>query len=257
MDDDRQTQLTLEEPVKGDDDSSAQVKKKGGVISYLRNNLLAGVLFVAPLLITFYVIRFLVGVLDNALSSLIPEKYSPTNFLPYDIFGMEIVVGLILLIFIGIFARNFVGQRLLSWWEKFLKNIPGVRTIYGATKQIIETVTSSSSDSFREVVMVEYPRKNSWAIAFVTGKTQGEVQKLTDSEMINVFLPTTPNPTSGFLLFVPKKDLIPLHMTVDQGIKMVISAGIVTPSLAEGKAAVEEASQNSVVEEEGAQPKEK
>ena len=114
-------------------------------------------------------------------------------------------------------------RRLVGLGERFMNSIPGVRSVYGAVKQILETVTASNTDAFREVVLIEYPRKDIWALAFVTGTTKGQVQRLTDDELVNVFVPTTPNPTSGFLLFFPRRDLITLDMTVEQGLKMVIS----------------------------------
>lgn len=207
---------------------------------FLRRNFFAGLFVVLPIAITVVIIRFLLEFMDSLATSLFPAKYQLSNFIRYDIFGIEILVGIILLIIIGLFTKNWLGAKLMKWAEALVKTIPGVRGIYKAVKQIVETITMNNSDSFREVVMVEYPRPGLWAIAFVTGKTEGEVQKLQDDELVNIFLPTTPNPTSGFLLFVPKKDIKKLHMTVDQGIKMVISAGIVTPSTAEGKAALKD-----------------
>ena len=212
----------------------------GRFLGFLRSNFFAGLFVVLPITITVVLIRFLLEFLDAAATSLFPANYQLSNFIRYDIFGIEILVGAFVLIVIGILTKNFLGAKLMKWLESLVKSIPGVRGIYGAIKQIIETVTMSNSESFREVVLIEYPRKGLWAIGFVTGKTKGEVQRLRDEELVNVFLPTTPNPTSGFLLFVPKKDIHQLHMTVDQGIKMVISAGIVTPTTAEGKAALKE-----------------
>jgi uncharacterized membrane protein len=137
---------------------------------------------------------------------------------------------------IGFVTANFLGRTLLGFGERFVDRMPVVRSIYGALKQIFETVLAQSSTSFREVVLVEYPRKGVWALAFVTSTTRGEVQNLVEDEVVNVFLPTTPNPTSGFLLFVPRRDLVVLHMTVEEGIKMVISGGLVTPEDPRSKA---------------------
>lgn len=207
----------------------------------LRGYFLTGVLVIAPAFITYYILRLLVTTLDSFLLDLIPGKYQPEGFFQHHIPGFGLVAGFILVVLIGMLARNILGRKLVSWGEKLVNSIPGVRSIYGAIKQVLEAVAQSNSKSFREVVMVEYPRKGIWSLAFVTGTTKGEVQKITDDEMVNIFLPTTPNPTSGFLLFVPRKDLIKLTMTVDQGVKMVISAGIVTPTIAEGKAALKQA----------------
>lgn len=212
----------------------AHTKKNGGFLSWLKSCFFTGIFSMAPVLITFLLIRFTVRLLDGAATSIFPKKYAPSNYLPYDIPGFEILLGFVLIVILGAFVRNYIGAKLLRWGEGIMLSIPGVKTIYSSVKQVIDTVSTSNSASFREVVLVEYPRKGIWAMGFVSGKTQGEIQRMTEDEMLNVFLPTTPNPTSGFLLFVPKKEIRPLHMTVDQGIKMLISAGIVTPTSAEG-----------------------
>lgn len=223
----------------------SDIKQPKGIfakfLAWLRSNFFAGLLVILPISITVVLIRFIVETLDGLVSSLFPQKYALANYLPYDVFGVEILLGGTVLVLIGMLTKNYAGAAFMRWLERMVKKIPGVRGIYNAVKQIIDTVTRSNSESFREVVLVEYPRPGMWAIAFLTGKTAGEVQKLHEDEMVNVFLPTTPNPTSGFLLFVPRKDVIKLHMSVDQGIKMVISAGMVTPTIAEGKAALKEA----------------
>ena len=138
------------------------------------------------------------------------------------------------LILLGALTANFFGRALIRWGERLLDAMPVVRSIYGTLKQIFETVTSHSAASFRDVVLVEYPRKGLWAIAFVSSETKGEIRHRLDQEMVNVFLPTTPNPTSGYLLFVPKKDVVYLDMTVEEGVKYVISAGLVTPPRQQG-----------------------
>lgn len=228
-----QPQLSLEEntptPVKGN-----------RLVSFFRTNFFAGILAIAPIALTFYILRALVITLDQTLISLLPPHLRPENYLPVEIPGLGLVAGFIILVFIGLFVRNFIGRKLLNWGESFLHAIPGVSTIYGAIKQITETLTSTNSTSFREVVLVEYPRKGSWGIGFVTGTTGTIVNEKTPEDMLNVFVPTTPNPTSGFLLFYPKEDVIPLNMTIEQGIKMVVSAGIITPTPAEAKKAVKE-----------------
>ena len=144
-------------------------------------------------------------------------------------FNFPIITLLILTPIIGALTPGFIGRTLLKAGERVLDKMPVVRTIYGAIKQIMETVMSTNSESFREVVLVEYPRKSIWVIGFVTGETKGEVQSLNKSQLINVFIPTTPNPTSGFLLFIPKEDLVYMDMKVEDAVKMVISGGIVTP----------------------------
>ena len=218
----------------------ANGKRKNKTLAFIRGTLLTGLFVILPLAVTFFILKTVVLGLDNWLISTLPQRYQPTWMVEQDVYGMGILGMLIILFVVGLVARNVLGRRIIKWWDNLMHAIPGVRSIYGAVKQIVDTLGMANSDAFREVVMVEYPRKGIWALGFVTGTTRGEVQKLTDDTMINIFLPTTPNPTSGFLLFVPKKDLIKLHMTVDQGVKMVISGGIVTPSLSEGKAALAE-----------------
>jgi uncharacterized membrane protein len=213
--------------------------------AFIRTNIMAGFFVALPLFVTYFVMKTIVVGLDSWLISAIPEKYQPSSLYPdVHIYGLGLIGGLVLLFIAGLFARNFLGKKLLNVWDSLMRSIPGVRTIYSATKQIVDTVSQTNSKSFREVVLVEYPRKGIWSIAFVTGQTKGEVQKVTDNDLVSIFLPTTPNPTSGFLLFIPKKDAIKLNMTVDQGIKTVISAGIVMPTITEGKQAIKEEKEN-------------
>ncbi|CCQ73771.1 DUF502 domain-containing protein [Magnetospira sp. QH-2] len=195
----------------------------------LRAYLLAGILVTAPISITVYLAYLFINFVDERVGTLIPDKYNPETYLPFGLPGLGLIVIVVVLIFIGAFTAGVVGRLFLKFSENLLARMPVVRTIYGATKQILETVLAQSSQAFREAVLVEYPRRGIWAVAFITGRTEGEVQNLTEEECVNIFLPTTPNPTSGFLLFVPKTDLIPLNMSVEEAIKMVISGGIVTP----------------------------
>ena len=160
-----------------------------------------------------------------------PEGLDFTKKLPHQIPGIGLIISIIFITFIGALTPGFLGRTLLKFGERVLDKMPVVRSVYGAIKQVMETVMSTNSDSFREVVLVEYPRKGIWVIGFVTGETKGEVQLLKKEKLINVFIPTTPNPTSGFLLFLPKKDLIYMQMKVEDAVKMVISGGIVTPKI--------------------------
>ena len=150
--------------------------------------------------------------------------------MPIEVPGSGLLVFITSMILIGWFTASFLGRIIVRFGEKILSRVPVIRGIYTAVKQIFGTVLKKQSDAFRQVVLIEYPRKGSWAMGFLTGSTKGEVQKITKNETVNVFLPTTPNPTSGFLLFIPKRDVRPLKMSVDEGIKMIISAGIITPS---------------------------
>lgn len=203
--------------------------KKLSLAGRLRNYLLAGILVTAPLGITIYLVWIFLQFMDNQVTRLIPDQYNPNYILPFSVPGFGLVISVICLIFIGWFARNFLGRLVINIYEYFMVRVPIIRNIYGAIKQIAETIMASQSQAFRDVVLLEYPRKGVWSIAFVTNTTEGEVQRVTENETINVFVPTTPNPTSGYLLFVPKKEVHYLNMTVEEGIKLVVSAGIITP----------------------------
>ena len=199
------------------------------VVTRLRNYLLAGVLITAPIGITVYLIWLFVTFVDGLVAGLVPARYLPQTHLPVDVPGFGLLIVIVGLMLIGAMARGLIGRFFVRVGERILERLPVVRSVYGALKQIFETVFSHQSNAFREVVLIEYPRRGVWAIGFVTGTTEGEVQNLTEAEMVNVFLPTTPNPTSGFLLFLPRRDLYRLDMSVEEGIKMVVSGGIVTP----------------------------
>lgn len=201
----------------------------GRMMARLRNYLLAGILVTAPISITFYISWIFIDFVDSKITPLIPLRYNPETYLPFSIPGLGLVIMLVGLSLIGALAAGLLGRWFLRTGERVLAQMPIVRSIYATIKQVFETVLSHKSNAFRQVVMIEYPRRGIWALGFLTGMTEGEVQHLTEEEVLNVFLPTTPNPTSGFLLFVPKEDVLILDMTVEEGIKMVMSGGIVTP----------------------------
>ena len=203
--------------------------KKRGVMSRLRAYFLAGVLVTAPLGLTGLLSWWFIDFVDEKITPLIPDRYNPETYLPFGIPGLGLLVLLIAVTLIGALTAGLIGRWLLQTGERALNRMPVVRSIYSAIKQIFETVLAQQSNAFREAVLVEYPRRGIWAIGFITGTTKGEVQNLTEEETVNIFLPTTPNPTSGFLLFVPKSDVVPLGMSVEEAVKMVISGGIVTP----------------------------
>ncbi|MBC8270129.1 MAG: DUF502 domain-containing protein [Rhodospirillaceae bacterium] len=210
-------------------DDSPQKPDKISFSARLRAYFLAGVLITAPISITFYLAMLFINFVDSKVTPLIPVRYNPETYLPFATPGLGLVIVFIVLSLIGAVTAGIVGRLYLRTSERLLNRMPVIRGIYGAIKQILETVLAQQSNAFREAVLVEYPRRGIWAIAFITGRTKGEVQNITEEECINIFLPTTPNPTSGFLLFVPKKELIPLSMSVEEALKMVISGGIVTP----------------------------
>ena len=204
---------------------------KLSIFARFRRHFLAGILVTSPILITVYVTWLIVTFIDAQVAGLLPNSLDFTKQLPHQIPGLGLIISIVVITFIGAITPGFIGRTLLKVGERILDNTPVVRSIYGAIKQIMETVMSTNSESFREVVLVEYPRKGIWVIGFVTGETKGEVQSLNKETLINVFIPTTPNPTSGFLLFLPKKDLIYMKMKVEDAVKMVISGGIVTPGV--------------------------
>ena len=204
-------------------------RQRGRFRRHIRSYFMAGVLVTAPIGITFYISWLLIRWVDAQVTPLLPPAYNPENYLPFAIPGLGLVIVFIVLTFIGWSTAGLLGRLWTRVSEHFLRRMPVIRSVYAAVKQIIETILKQQSNAFREVVLFEYPRRGSWAIGFITGQTQGEVQNLTTDDVVNVFLPTTPNPTSGYLLFIPKKELVILDMTVEEGIKMVVSGGIVTP----------------------------
>ena len=203
--------------------------RRGRFGGRLRGYFLAGVLITAPIVITFYISWLLIRWVDSKITPLLPDAYNPESYLPFAIPGLGLVIVILFLTFVGWATAGILGRLWTRISESVLAKMPVIRNIYGAVKQIIETILQQQSNAFRQVVLFEYPRRGSWALGFITGRTEGEVQNLTEDEVVNVFLPTTPNPTSGYLLFLPRRELLVLDMTVEEGIKMVISGGIVTP----------------------------
>jgi len=193
----------------------------------MKRYLVAGLLVWVPLGVTVMVINLLVGIMDKTLLWL-PEPYRPDNLLGFHVPGIGVVLSAIIVLTTGVVVANLFGRKLVQLWENILARIPLVRTIYASVKQILETVFSSGQ-AFRKVLLIEYPRKGLWTLAFQSGKTRGEAQAKTGVEVVNVFIPTTPNPTSGFFIMVPREDVIELDMDVDDGLKMIISAGVVVP----------------------------
>jgi uncharacterized membrane protein len=197
----------------------------------LRYYFLTGLVIAAPISITVYVTWWFIGVVDAWFKPLLPERYDPDTYLPFTIPGVGLLVALVLLTVLGALAANLFGRTVVRYGERLLDQMPVVRNVYRALKQIFETVLSQSNQSFRQVGLIEYPRKGLYALVFVSTQTRGEVAERAGGggDMLSVFLPTTPNPTSGFLLFVPKDDIIILKMSVEEAAKLVISAGLVVP----------------------------
>lgn len=196
----------------------------------LRGNFLAGIVIVAPVVLTAYLAWAVITFIDQQIVPWVPRIYNPSTYLNFDIPGFGVVVFLLFTTVVGYFTRNLFGRQIVKIGEGWVDRMPIIRSIYNALKQIAETILQQSNTSFKHACLIEYPRKDLWAIAFVSTETQGEITpKAKQDRMMSVFLPTTPNPTSGFLLFVPKKDVVLLDMTVEEAAKLVISAGLVTP----------------------------
>jgi uncharacterized membrane protein len=193
----------------------------------LRNYFISGLLFWVPLGLSFVVIKLFVNLLD----SIIPNKYQPETLLGIstNIPGAGMLLVVLITFITGALVSNFIGQKFFKAWESVLSKIPGFRNIYNTLKQLSDTVLSPSSNSFKKALLVEYPRKGMWTIAFQTGEYHGEVEEKIGQKILNIYVPTTPNPTSGFFIMLPKTDTIELDMSVDEAFKLIISTGVVHP----------------------------
>ncbi|WP_275099625.1 DUF502 domain-containing protein [Sedimenticola hydrogenitrophicus] len=197
-------------------------------MKFIRRYLVAGLLVWVPLGITLLVVRLLVHWLDGTLL-LIPEAYRPEHLLGFSIPGLGVVVSVLIVFVTGVLAANLFGRSLVSVWERQLARIPLVRSIYSGAKQLAETLFSEAGQSFRKVLLIEFPRRGLWTLAFQTGIDLGEAQRKTGRDVINVYVPTTPNPTGGYFVMVPREDVVELEMSVDDGLKMLMSMGAVVP----------------------------
>jgi len=204
--------------------------RRPGFWQSARANFLTGLVVVAPVVLTIYLTWAFITFVDEKVVPWVPTPYNPRTYIDADIPGFGLVIFLIFTTIVGYFAKRVFGKQLIRLGENLVSRMPVVRSIYNALKQIVETVLSQSKSSFRQACLVEYPRRGLWAIAFVATDTTGEIaERHGGEELVSVFLPTTPNPTSGFLLFVPKKDVILLDMSIEEAAKLVISAGLVVP----------------------------
>ncbi|MBX2848886.1 MAG: DUF502 domain-containing protein [Acidiferrobacterales bacterium] len=194
----------------------------------LRRYFVAGLLVWVPLLATYLLLTFAIRLIDRSLL-LLPPPLRPENLLGFEIPGLGVILTLTLLLITGLIVANFFGRKLISAWESLLSRIPLVNSIYGAVKQITASLFADASQSFREVVLVQYPRKGLWALAFVTGETPKKFKEVTGVELINLYVPTTPNPTSGVYIMAPQDDVKHLDIPVEVGLKMILSAGVVNP----------------------------
>lgn len=210
-------------------------KRKASVSARLRANFFTGLVIAAPISITLYITWWFVSLVDNWIKPLVPAVYHPDTYLPFSVPGVGLIFAIAGLTILGALAANLFGRTIVAYGEEVLDRMPVVRNLYKALKQIFETVLSQSSSSFKQVGLIEYPRTGLYALVFVSTETRGEVaDKAADgADKLSVFLPTTPNPTSGFLLFVPVKDVTILDMSVEEAAKLVISAGLVVPGEAQ------------------------
>ena len=205
---------------------------KRGPLAVLRNSFLTGLVIVAPAVLTIWILFAAVEFIDNRVLPLIPRTLLPDFLTGFTFPGMGVLIFLLFTLAVGWLAKGFIGRTLIDIGERIVARMPVVRSVYQGLKQIAETVFSQSSSSFSKACLVEYPRRGIWAVAFISTETRGEVATriATETRHLAVFLPTTPNPTSGFLLFVPEADVIPLEMSVEDAAKLVISAGLVVPA---------------------------
>jgi uncharacterized membrane protein len=198
------------------------------LLKTLRRHLVAGLILWIPLLITFLIVRFLIRFVDQTLLFL-PPSWRPEALLGFNIPGLGVILAIGILLLTGVAAKNFFGRRLLEIGDQIVTRIPLVSGIYSGAKQVAETLFADSSTAFKRVLLIEYPRRGVWSMCFQTSDAVGEIQYRTADDVVCVFVPTTPNPTSGFLLFVPRDELVPLDMPVDQGLRMIISLGVAVP----------------------------
>ena len=210
--------------------------KKQPKMARLRRYILTGLLVWVPLAVTLFVFQLIIGYADGLLL-LLPEAWQPKALFGFNIWGLGAIVVLVVLFLTGFLASNYLGRFLLRLGNEFVEHIPVVRSVYSAVKQISDTMFTNKGNSFRKVVMIRYPQKDTWSLAFQTSESLGEVNMKMPGHMVSVFVPTTPNPTSGFLLMVSQEDMIELDMSVDDALKMIISLGVIVPPWPKAKSA--------------------
>ncbi|MFC0350204.1 DUF502 domain-containing protein [Undibacterium danionis] len=204
----------------------------------MRKYFITGLLILVPLAITAWVLHAVISTMDQSLL-LLPVQWRPEALIGFKIPGLGAVLTVLIIFFTGLLTKNFIGKYIVSLWEKLLTHIPIVSSIYSSVKQVSDTLFSSSGNAFSKALLIQYPREGSWTIAFLTGKPGSAVAKHLEGEFISVYVPTTPNPTSGYFLIIPKKDAIELDMSVDTALKYVVSMGVVAPEVAEQAAAAQ------------------
>ncbi len=195
----------------------------------MKKYLITGLLVLVPLVITVWVLKSLIGMLDQSLL-LLPEEWHPHTLFGRDIPGFGVILTFAIVLITGLVATNFFGMQLIALWEKLLQRVPVVKSIYSSVKQVSDTLFSDSGNAFRKAVLVQFPREGAWTIAFLTGTPGGDVAHHLQGDHVSVFVPTSPNPTSGYFLMMPKAEVIELDMSVDEALKYIISMGVVAPA---------------------------
>ena len=201
---------------------------KHSVASLLRKYFATGLLILVPLAITLWVLNLIIGTMDQSLL-LLPHQWRPEELFGFRIPGLGSILTLLIILLTGLATRNFAGKQVVQWWERIVIRIPVVSSIYSSVKQVSDTLLSPSGNAFRKAVLVEYPRRGCWTIAFLTGAPGGDVKNHLEGDFVSLYVPTTPNPTSGFFLMVPRNDIIELDMNVDAALKYIVSMGVVSP----------------------------
>lgn len=223
------SKLKKEPPLDSAKGNGDEAEASLGFAARVRAYFFAGVLVVAPISITFYIAWLMLDFVDSRVTPLIPARYNPNTYLPFGIPGLGLVVLIVVVTFIGATTAGYLGRIFVRLSERILARMPVIRGIYGAVKQLVESVFAKQASAFRQVVLVEWPRDGSWTIGFVTNATAAEIHARLPGDVVSIMVPTTPNPTSGYLIFVPRKDVVPLEMTVEDAMKMILSSGIVVP----------------------------
>ncbi|HIE90143.1 MAG: DUF502 domain-containing protein [Methylophilaceae bacterium] len=195
---------------------------------------ITGLLVLVPVVVTFWVISTLIETLDQSLL-LLPAKWQPQELLGFSVAGLGAILTLVVVFLTGVIATNFFGQQIILLWEAMLSRVPVVKSIYASVKQVSDTIFSDSGNAFRKALLIEFPRKGSWTIAFLTGEPGGDVSSHLKGQYVSVYVPTTPNPTGGYFLMMETKDIVELDMSVDQALKYIISMGTLAPELKSGK----------------------
>ena len=205
-------------------------KSNPNILQRIRSNFLTGLVLITPIVLTLYIVWGAINFIDDKVVPWLPTKYNPSTYIGKDLPGLGVLTFLLFTTLVGMVTKGFFGRQLIKFWQSLVDRTPIFRSIYNAVKQIAETVFTKSEQTFQSACLVEYPRKGIWVVAFVSTESKGEIKvSVGKKDLLTIFVPTTPNPTSGFLLFVPKDDIILLKMSVENAAKLVISAGLVVP----------------------------